>query len=250
MRTDLHFHLLPGLDDGPAQLDDSVELARAAAAEGTRAIVATPHVRHDYVTDVNIVPALVREVQRELDSSGIGITVECGGELGADMVGVLGQEELETIAVGPRGRRWLLLETPFGGIDQRFHDAAEELRDRGFAVVLAHPERCVSLFEDDSLGLRRELARGALLQVNGGSIAGVHGPAPQEAALRLIGCGLVAAIASDAHSQERLPMLENAYLAMLENGIHPARAAHLTDCAPGRLLRKGIPAHKPVPVAA
>jgi tyrosine-protein phosphatase YwqE len=49
--ADIHFHLLPGVDDGPADMDETLELARMASAEGTATVVATPHVRSDYVTD-------------------------------------------------------------------------------------------------------------------------------------------------------------------------------------------------------
>ena len=65
-RTDIHFHLLPGVDDGPATLADSIDLARAAVRDGTGTIVATAHVRSDFVTDVWLLRDRVREVKAAL----------------------------------------------------------------------------------------------------------------------------------------------------------------------------------------
>ena len=137
--VDLHFHLLPGLDDGPASLSDSLELAHAAVVDGTGTVVATPHVRGDFVTDVRELPDRVGELRARLEAEGIPLALRCGGELGHDMVGRLTQEELDLIAQGPPDGRWLLVEAPFECLDGDFHLATAELRDRGFSVMIAHP---------------------------------------------------------------------------------------------------------------
>ena len=76
------------------------------------------------------------------------------------MVDRLSHRELDAIAQGPAGRRWLLLEAPFDGI-RGYTEAADELRDRGFAVVVAHPERALQTptsERDSSTSLLREAA--------------------------------------------------------------------------------------------
>ena len=118
--AELHFHLLPGIDDGPSSLEESVELAAAAAAQGTGTIVTTPHVHPEFVTDVSSLPDRVREVVAKLAARRIPVGVLCGGELAQEMVPRLSQDELETIAQGPPGRRWLLLEAPLSGIDRTY----------------------------------------------------------------------------------------------------------------------------------
>src|SRR3954447_6703299 len=125
IRTDIHFHLLPGVDDGPATLADSVDLARAAARDGTGTVVATPHVRSDFLTDVGQLRDRVREVKSALAADGVPVSVVQGAELGHDMVGRLRQDELDAIAQGPPRRRWLLVETPFTGIDSDFNRATD-----------------------------------------------------------------------------------------------------------------------------
>src|ERR1043165_7782662 len=126
-RADIHFHLLPGVDDGAATLEETVELARLAEADGTGVIVATPHVSPDYVTDVSDLPDRVAEARARRALEGIDVDVRCGGELRHDMVGRLGQSDLETIAVGPPGSSWILLESPFEGLGDELHAAAEEV---------------------------------------------------------------------------------------------------------------------------
>ena len=124
--VELHFHLLPGVDDGPEGLDDALDLARAAVADGSRAVVTTPHVREDCVADVLPLPELVRELRAELVRERIDLELHVGGELDHRMVGRLSQRELDTIAQGPPAARWVLLEVPFEGVDEDFHAAADE----------------------------------------------------------------------------------------------------------------------------
>jgi protein-tyrosine phosphatase len=137
--TELHFHILPGIDDGPGTMEESVALACAAAAEGTRVIVATPHVHEHFVTDVSVLQNRVRKVNDALGRARVPIRVLCGGELAHGMVARLGPADLDVIAHGPKGRRWLLLEAPLERIEDGFAPAAAELRERGFGIVIAPP---------------------------------------------------------------------------------------------------------------
>ena len=66
---DLHSHILPGVDDGPTTIDESLEIARRAAADGVRVIAATPHVRDDYPTSAETMERLVRKVRAALQNA-------------------------------------------------------------------------------------------------------------------------------------------------------------------------------------
>ena len=240
-RTELHFHALHGLDDGPTTLGESVELLARASADGTDTVVATPHVRSDMVTEVADFGERVAELRAAARAEGIGIELHQGGELGHDMVGRLSQTELDSLAQGPPGARWLLVEAPFDAISEDFHAATGELRDRGFGVLVAHPERSADATLDYSLGLRHELYEGSLAQVNAQSITGAHGPDAREAAFALIGDGLVSVVASDAHGPTRPPLLGQARAELVAGGIDAALAAGLTGAGPRRLLARGLP---------
>jgi protein-tyrosine phosphatase len=245
--ADLHFHILPGVDDGPADLGESLELARAAVAEGTRTVVATPHVRLDLgITDAWEIHERVHELRWELSSEGIELELRCGGELGDHMVERLGCQELDLLAQGPPGARWVLVETPFEGVGPGFHQATDELRRRGFGVLIAHPERSADATLDDAIGLRRELEAGSLAQINAQSLTGDHGHDAQVAAFRLIEDGLVAVVASDAHGLARPPALAAARTALMAGGVSEVRAHALVGSGPWRLLDSGTAARAAV----
>jgi protein-tyrosine phosphatase len=245
MDADLHFHLLPGVDDGPATLADSLELAAAAKAAGTETVVVTPHVRSDFVTDVRELPDRVRALSGALAAEGIPLALRCGAELGHEMVGRLRQDELELVAQGPPGARWLLVESPFEQLGGDFHAAANELRDRGFGVVIAHPERSADASLDGAAGLRREVALGARAQLNALSLDGRHGAEAEGAAYRLIAEGLAAVVASDAHGPTRPPALGIARRALEERRVDPATVLRLTLTGPRHLLARGLRALSP-----
>lgn len=238
-RAEVHFHILPGLDDGPTDIDESLHLACLACLEGTATVVATPHVRGDFVTDVSDLPDRVGALRDELAAEGIALEVLCGGELGHDMVGRLDQCSLEMIAQGPPGARWLLLEAPYHGFGRDFTAAAGELRARGFACVVAHPERALGVLEDDCAALRAEVGAGTVLQLNAGSLDGRHGIDARRAALELIG-RFPCVISSDAHGRRRRPALAAGLRSAITLGVRHDAAHRLVDAGPRALLNDGL----------
>jgi protein-tyrosine phosphatase len=240
-RVDIHFHLLAGVDDGAESLEESVALAAAAEADGTTTIVATPHVRSGFVTDVFELPERVGELEERLADQGMSVSVRCGGELGHYMVGSMSQAELEVIANGPPTARWLLVESPFAGLTEEFTTATDELRDRGFGVVVAHPERAAGCDAGEGAEvIRHELAHGSMLQVNGWSLAGQHGPEAQQIACELVTSGRAQLVASDAHGGERSPALELGVEFAQHAGLASAEAERLVSTNPRRLLERGL----------
>src|SRR4051794_13895069 len=238
-RAEIHFHLLPGIDDGPATTEDSLELARLAVRDGTRTVVATPHVRGDFFTDVHELPFRVRELNARLRLEGIPLDVVQGAEVGPDMVSELDGAGLEQVAVGPPGARWILLEPPFTSLAGAL-DAAAELRGRGYSVVLAHPERSAGVLRSGCRLLREELAAGTLAQISVSSLLGHHGPEAQVAARHFVDMRMAHFLSSDAHSVRRPPALGAGMDCLLANGRTFADARRLVETAPLDLLAKGV----------
>jgi protein-tyrosine phosphatase len=238
-RTDLHFHVLPGVDDGPADLAASLEIAADAVADGTTVAVATPHIRPGYVDDPRSLPDRVGDLQLALARERIPLQLRVGGELDSCMVGRLRQHELETIAQGPPGARWLLLEAPFAGFGPDFSRATQELRDRGFGVVIAHPER-VAPGPDVIPSLRDELRAGSTLQVNVWSVAGRHGQNARDLALELVANRVAVVVASDAHADWRRPLISRAMRDLEHAGIDRFMVSAAACVGPRRLLETGI----------
>lgn len=236
--AELHFHLLPGIDDGPSSMKESVSLATAAAAEGTRTVVTTPHIHPSFVTDPWTLAARVREVQDRLAAERIPITVRCGGELDLAMPERLSDAQLEAVAHGPHGRRWVLLEAPLRGLEDDYTVVADELRERGFAVVVAHPERSFNHPEAARRAVEHELAAGSALQINAWSVAGLYGERVRANAVALLRRTPRAVVASDAHGAARMPALGLAVEALSGAGVdHPVR---LMSSDPLELLERGL----------
>lgn len=235
---DLHCHLLPGVDDGPDTMEETLAYAAAAVSAGTETIVATPHVE---LVDVHELEDRVAEVRTQLRREGVALRVEVGGELKPASVAELTAEELEIIAHGPPGRRWLLLEVPFSGIGEPFVEAAAELRGRGFGLLLAHPERSRGILDGGLAAVQDEVGRGALVAMNVGPLAGGEGPRREAAARDLLGRGVASVVASDAHAPGRPWTLAMGARAVAAVTGDEALARRLTAEAPARLLAEGIP---------
>lgn len=211
-----------------------------AARDGTRAIVTTPHVNSSVALDVSTVSARVAELARRLRRERIPVRLWGGGELAHDMVGRLGQHQLEEIAQGPSGNRWLLLEAPFSGLDETFTTAADELRGRGFGVVVAHPERSLTQSAEGWRAIEHELQAGSAMQLTAWSIAGLHGERVRTEALRVIRATHRVVVSSDAHGPHRPPSLRLALDALGALGVpSPQR---LVAGTPQALLIRGLPA--------
>lgn len=235
--VDLHVHLLPGVDDGPPDIDATLELAGMEVADGIDTATATPHVAS---VDVCEIPQRVAEVNAALRAARIPLTVEGGGELAARGAARLSSSELDLIAHGPPGSRWILLEAPLDGAIQTLHRAADILRGEGYGIVLAHPERCHPLFDDDMAGLRRELRLGSLAQVSSSSVLGLHGIRARRNAVRMLANGCAGLLASDAHGPRRPPSLTQAMRVATGFGLDPAQAHALCAERPRALLREGL----------
>ena len=102
MRTELHFHLLPGVDDGPKDDGEAIELARLAIEDGTGRVVVTPHVR---LADVESLAGQTERLQAVLREAGVELELGVGGELAPGDVESLEQAQLEQLAHGPPDAR-------------------------------------------------------------------------------------------------------------------------------------------------
>jgi protein-tyrosine phosphatase len=197
---DLHAHILPGLDDGAQTIEDSVSMARTALADGIVTIAATPHVRDDYPTSADEMERATAEVRRALARDGIELELLTGGEIALDRLGLLDQTALARFTLGGTGS-CLLLEFPYYGWPLELETRVFELHAKGFAVVLAHPERNADV-QAAPARLERLVERGVLVQLTSSSLDGRLGRASRKAAFELLERGLAHLVASDAHAPD------------------------------------------------
>src|SRR5271155_987369 len=114
---DLPSHVLPGIGDGPETIEDSVELARAAVAAGTRTLVATPHVSWSYPNDADTIAELVDRLNARLRAEEVALEVLAGAELAMTRLVDIRSEELSRLSLG--SGPWLLGEPPFASAGTR-----------------------------------------------------------------------------------------------------------------------------------
>jgi protein-tyrosine phosphatase len=246
--VDLHLHLLPGVDDGAQDDAAALRHARRLAAEGVREVTVTPHVGGWWPLEVASIHRRTEELAALLDANDVGVRVRPGGELDARFARTLSDAELELIAQGPAGSRWLLVEAPFRGIDAEFADDVATLARRGFAALIAHPERAAGAAGAESMAtLRALLAAGAVAQVNVCSLLGNNGLRVQETAVAMLRSGLAYVIASDGHPGTREHTLALGFTLAQRAGASSGQAWRLTQANPRFLLTHGIP---PAPSAA
>jgi protein-tyrosine phosphatase len=193
---DLHCHLLPGLDDGPATTEDALALAQELVAVGVRTVVATPHVSPDHPNRSAAIAAGRDRFAQELAAHQLPLELRSGAEL--DLVHALSLpgEEVARLALGDSGR--LLVECPFTAVASGFEAALARLRAGGHGIVLAHPERSPLFLRDPDL-LARLVAGGALVSVTEGSLVGRFGGTAQRYAQSMLERGLVHDASTDAH---------------------------------------------------
>jgi protein-tyrosine phosphatase len=247
---DLHCHLLPGVDDGPADWETTMAMARALVDDGVTTVAATPHgpgafsgLRYDPM----LLQERVVELRERLEAAQLNLHVVLGTEIVFD---VDLPARLKAGALLPYGHsRAILLETPVDLLPAALTKAIFDLQINGYRVLMAHPERTRSVQDDPNM-LIPLVERGVLMQITAGSLAGVHGPRLQQIAQRLLIHGLGHVLASDAHHPlgHRAPCMR-AGLAAAEALVGAAQARHLVETTPHLLLSDGpLPAFDPQPV--
>jgi protein-tyrosine phosphatase len=205
---DLHCHLLPGVDDGAADIDASIAMARVAVEGGVEAIVATPHVSGTYRTDPASLGRRCAEVQQALDGAGVPLRVHTGAEIASSMFHDLGDDGLRACALG--GGPYLLLEAPYTGPAPFMDRMVYDLQLKGFQILLAHPER-IGAFQRNIDVLEQLVNQGVLCSVTAGSVSGQFGGSVKRFTQEMFARGLVHNLASDAHDAvHRSPALRPA----------------------------------------
>ena len=192
---DLHCHILPALDDGAIDIEDSIGMARQAESDGIDLVCATPHIHPDHLVRIDELPARVSALNDELERNGIAVRVTQGGELAETALDLVADDDaLREVSLGRNGL-WLLVEPRPGPLGAETVATVEQLTERGFRSIIAHPERHPGANFREQLEALVE--RGALIQVTAALIA--EGPAAPTM-LDLARHGLVHLLGSDAHS--------------------------------------------------
>jgi protein-tyrosine phosphatase len=227
---DLHCHVLPGIDDGPPTIEDSLELARAAAAGGIRTIVATPHVSWQYRNGAQAIAVLVETLNSRLQSEAIELDIRPGAEIAISSAVEMTTQELTALRLG--GGPWLLIECPLTPVASGFDAILMSLQNDGHRILLAHPERCPAFRSNPDL-LRSLVQAGLMTSITASAFSGRFGREVRRFAFKLIADELVHNVASDAHNLLGRPPV---IAAELERAGLAALRVWLTQVVPSAIL--------------
>lgn len=241
---DFHNHLIPGVDDGAASLDESRAALEAYRAQGVRAVVATPHLRASLADTPAALDAYLAEVDAawaRLAALAAAEFPEMRLERGFEVMLDTPAPRLDDPRLRLAGTPFVLVEFPFMTVPPNADRTLFELKVAGWTPVIAHPERYSNA---DAAG--RQAAEwkrvGGLLQVNAGSVLGKYGPEARRLAWSLLGQGMADYVCSDHHARGTLHLA--ACRDVLAQAGGEAQARRLMDENPARLLA----GEQPLPV--
>lgn len=205
--VDLHCHILPGVDDGARDMADALALIDMALADGTTALVLTPHYRGRFRQNT---PEMLQTVFMELrqgvpDRMALYLANEAGYE--RELTDKLAEGRVLTI----NGSRYVLLELPMDTTAAQAQSAVREVADQAFVPILAHVERYDAFLRNKFL-IDRVMDMGALIQINADSVMGQQGFAAKRFCHWLLKSRRAHFVASDSHDlQQRPPKLRRCF---------------------------------------
>ncbi len=219
--TDIHCHLIPGIDDGQREAEGGADLVAHEKEWGIERIIATPHVTQDTFenTPDTILPAF-NKLKEAVDKKGVAIELMHSAEYHMD---AFFTSQLEKGLVNPMPNNYLLVENSFIQEAWNLDKMLFDLKMRGYKPILAHPERYVYYFQ------KRERYRqlhdaGTLFQVNLLSLAGNYGKDVKQMAEHLIDCDMVDFVGTDMHNHKHCSTIEQ-YLESKDYRRHAAKLA-------------------------
>lgn len=233
--VDIHCHILPGLDDGAADMDEALVMARVAAQSGSRTIIATPHAGHaEAKASPEAIRAAVQRLQQQVDAAGIDLKILPGMELlcSSRLESILHNGAYLTLA----GSRYLLVEFYFDETLPAIRDMLHRIVDHGLTPVIAHPERYEAVQRDPWVAAAW-MEQGYGIQINAGSLLGYLGSDAKRTGKWLVRNGLAHLAASDGHNLETRPPRLQAVRDYLEDRVSVACAEALLFDNPQRILQ-------------
>jgi protein-tyrosine phosphatase len=242
---DLHCHILPGIDDGAADLEVSLRMARAFAADGVTIVACTPHILPGlYHNTGPQIGAAVKDLQVELDMRGIPLKLVPGADnhIVPDFVGGLRGGRLLSLA----GSRYVLVEPPHHTMPARLEDIFFDLLVAGYVPILTHPER-LSWIDANYETVERLVQGGVWMQITAASLAGRFGRQALYWAERMLDEGRVHILATDSHDDVRRPPMLAQGRDLAARRVGSAEAEHLVVTRPQGILGDELPSNLPMP---
>lgn len=206
IKTDMHSHILPGIDDGAQNLNDSILLAKRFRALGFERLFATPHVMADFFRNTpDTINRALDVLRKGLLDAEIDLEVNAAAEYYLDETLEKKVREKEVLTFG---KNYLLFELSFVNAPQNLFDFIRKIQDAGYQPVLAHPERYPYYYS--SMEYYQQIKEtGCLLQLNSIALTGYYGSGAKRVAEEMAESHMVDFIGTDMHHLKHAAALEN-----------------------------------------
>ncbi|MBL3656237.1 tyrosine-protein phosphatase [Fulvivirga sediminis] len=207
LKTDLHSHLLPQLDDGVESFSEALEIIKGLKSLGYNKIITTPHVMYDFYdnTPETILDQL-KSLQKEIQENEIDIDLQASAEyyLDENLVEMVSKKPEKLLTFGDN---YFLFETSFMNEPFYLQEFIFEAKSKGLNPIMAHPERYAYIHSDFSK-IEDLINRGVLMQVNINSFSGYYSKEVKKTAEKLVDKGLVHFIGSDCHNLKHFAVMQ------------------------------------------
>ena len=203
---DLHSHFLPNVDDGPTSLEESLQLAEMAVANGIKLSVMTPHIHPGrYLNQKKNIEQAVADFKQTLKENNIPLELRAAAEvrIGPEILTMVEQDAIPFLGELD-GYKIMLLEFPHEMIPVGSENLIDWLLKRNIRPMIAHPERNKEVMRDLSK-IMPYVTRGCLLQITAASIANKFGEQAYARAKEMLENDWVSIIATDAHNTQYRP---------------------------------------------
>lgn len=215
---DTHCHLVPGVDDGPSDQAEAIELARALAADGVTGVVCTPHYARMFPFRYETAVERLASLSSALQAAGTPLELTLAGEIHPALAIAAPLEELQRRSIAGR---FAVVEVLHDTPGPFFASASARLAEAGLLPIFAHPERCGAV--QRRIGLVDEARHhGAVIQVVAPSLIGRWGDDVAAAAWRLVDTGRTDLVGSDAHGVRRRRVHLRHAADLIEEKLGPA----------------------------
>lgn len=207
VQTDMHSHILPGIDDGSPGITTSIELVKGLMELGLKRSIATPHIISDmYRNTPQTINTALAELRDALQKEGLDYAVDAAAEYMMDAAFfdlLKNEEQLLTIK-----DKLLLTEFGWASMPDNPKQMSFSILTSGYTPILAHPERYAYFHGNNKVyHLLKDL--GFLLQVNLSSLTGHYGQGAAKAAKYIIKNDLCSFLGTDLHNVKHLELLKN-----------------------------------------
>ncbi|MEA3373230.1 MAG: CpsB/CapC family capsule biosynthesis tyrosine phosphatase [Campylobacterota bacterium] len=211
LEVDLHSHLIPGIDDGAATIEDSIAMIWRLKLLGYKKLITTPHIMsHRYPNTSRDIKIALYKLQKELKRRRIDIKIEVAAEYYFDPHFI---ELLESRDILTFGNKHLLFEMSYGLRPVGFEEGIYKMKSLGYQPVLAHPERYLFM-QGNITGYEKIKSLGVLFQMNINSLGGYYGEGARNTVNELISRGMVDFIGSDTHKVRHLERMTEVFKSM------------------------------------